>query len=76
MREQIQALLDAEQVEAAEAVQKQRALMETLYAPYPVWPFHVRSKISSIVLEVGGSLLIGLLSAALVEYFLPAIVTL
>ncbi len=76
LREGIQALLDANQVEAAEAVQKQKALVETLYAPYPTWPFHVRSKISSTVLEVSGSLLIGLITAALVQYFLPVILTL
>ncbi len=76
LREEIQALLDARQVETAEAVQKQKALVETLYAPYPTWPFHVRSKISSTALEVSGSLLIGLISAALVQYFLPIILTL
>ncbi len=76
LREEIQALLDAKQVEAAEAVQKQKALVEALYAPYPTWPFHVRSKISKTVLEVSGSLLIGLITAALVQYFFPAILTL
>jgi hypothetical protein len=53
LREQIQALLDCNQVEAAEAVQKRKALVEALYAPSPTWPFPVRSKISSTVLEVG-----------------------
>ncbi len=76
LREEIQALLDVKQVEAAKAVQEEMALVETLYAPYPVWPFHVRAKISSIVLEVCGSLLIGLITAALVQYFLPVILTL
>jgi hypothetical protein len=76
LREEIQALLDTNQVEAAKAVQEKRALVETLYAPYPTWPFHVRSKISSTVFEVGGSLLIGVISAAIVDYFLPAILTL
>jgi hypothetical protein len=76
LREQIQALLAAHQVEAAKAVQEEKTLMETLYAPYPTWPFHVRSKISSTVLEVGGSLLIGLITAALVQYFLPVMLTL
>ncbi|HEX9135093.1 MAG TPA: hypothetical protein VF844_22635 [Ktedonobacteraceae bacterium] len=76
LREEIQALLAVNQVEAAKAVQEEMALVETLYAPYPTWPFHVRSKISSTALEVGGSLLIGLISAALVEYFLPVIITL
>lgn len=76
LREEIQALLAVNQVEAAKAVQEEMALVETLYAPYPTWPFHVRSKISSTALEVGGSLLIGLISAALVQYFLPVILTL
>ena len=76
LREEIQALLNVNQVEAAKAVQGEMALVETLYAPYPTWPFHVRSKISSTAFEVGGSLLIGLISAALVEYFLPVILTL
>jgi hypothetical protein len=75
LREEIQSLLDTNQVEAAKAVLEQKALVETLYAPYPTWPFHVRSKISSTVLEVSGSLLIGLITAALVQYFLPAILT-
>jgi hypothetical protein len=74
-REEIQALIDVKQVEAAKAVQEERALVEALYAPYPTWPFHVRSKISSTVLEVSGSLLIGLITAALVQYFFPAILT-
>ncbi|TMD90942.1 MAG: hypothetical protein E6I79_06630 [Chloroflexi bacterium] len=76
LREEIQALLDSKQIEAAKAVQEQKALVETLYAPYPTWPFHVRSKISSTVLEVSGSLLIGVLAAEVQQYFLPAIVTL
>lgn len=76
LREEIQALFDVNQVEAAKAVQEKMALVETLYAPYPTWPFHVRSKISKTVLEVSASLLIGLISAALVQYFLPVILTL
>ena len=76
LREEIQTLLAVKQVEAAKAVQEEKTLVETLYAPYPTWPFHVRSKISSTVLEVSGSLLIGLITAALVQYFLPAILTL
>jgi hypothetical protein len=76
LREEIQALLDVNQVGAAEAVQKHKALVETLYAPYPTWPFHVRSKISSTVLEVSGSLLIGLITAAIWQYVFPVIFTL
>jgi hypothetical protein len=76
LREEIQALLDVNQVEAAEAMQKHKALVETLYAPYPTWPFHVRSKISSTVLEVTGSLLIGLITAAIWQYVFPVIFTL
>jgi hypothetical protein len=76
LREEIQALLDSNQVEAAEVVQKRKALVEILYAPYPTWPFPVRSKISSTVLEVSGSLLIGLLTAAIWQYVFPVIFTL
>jgi hypothetical protein len=76
LREEIQALLDVKQIEAAKAVHEEMTLIEALYVPYPVWPFHVRSKISSTVLEVSGSLLIGLITAALVQYFFPAILTL
>jgi hypothetical protein len=76
LREEIQALLAVNQVEAAEAAQKQKALVETLYAPYPTWPFHVGSKISSTMLEMIGSLLVGVLTAAVVQYFLPVILTL
>jgi hypothetical protein len=76
MREEIQALLAVKHVEAAKAVQEEKTLVETLYAPYPTWPFHGRSQISSTVLEVSGSLLIGLITAAIVQYFLPVILTL
>ena len=76
LREEIQALLAVRQVEAAKAVQEEKALVETLYAPYPTWPFHVRSKISKTVFEVSGSLLIGLITAALWQYFFPALFTL
>ncbi len=76
LREEIQSLLDTNQVEEAKAVQEKKALVETLYTPYPTWPFPVRSKIFSTVLGVSGSLLIGLMAAALQQYFLPAILTL
>ena len=76
LREEIQALLDTKQVEAAKAVQEEKALVETLYSPYPTWPFHVRAKISKTVFEVSVSLLIGLITAALWQYFFPAILTL
>ena len=73
LREEIQSLLDTNQVEEAKAVQEKKALVESLYTPYPSWPFRFRSKIFSTVLRVGGSLLIGLMAAALQQYFLPAI---
>jgi hypothetical protein len=76
LRQEIQALLDSNQVEAAKAVQEEKTLVETLYCPYPTWPFHFRSQIFSTVLEVSGSLLIGLITAALWQYFFPAILTL
>ncbi|GAC1647443.1 MAG: hypothetical protein NVS4B12_15230 [Ktedonobacteraceae bacterium] len=70
LREETQSLLDTNQVEAAKAVQEKKALVETLYMPYPTWPFHVRSKIFSTVLGVSGSLLIGVMTAALQQYIL------
>src|SRR5262249_23392252 len=75
LREEIQALLDTNQVEAAKAVQEKMALVETLHTPYPTWPFHVRSKIFSTFLEASGGLLMGVITAALQQYFLPAILT-
>ena len=76
LREEIQSLLDTNQVEEAKAVQEKKALVETLYTPYPRWPFRFRSKIFSTVLGVSGSLLIGVMTAALQQYFLPAILRL
>ena len=73
LREEIHSLLDTNQVEEAKAVQEKKALLETLYTPYPTWPFSFRSKIISTVLGVSGSLLIGLITAALQQYFLPAL---
>ena len=72
-REEIQSLLDSNQVEEAKAVQEKKALVETLYTPYPTWPFRFRSKIFSTVLGVSGSLLLGLMTAALQQYLLPAL---
>jgi len=73
LREEIKALLAANQVEEAKAVQEKKALVETLYTPYPTWPFRVRSKLFSTVLGVGGSLLLGVMTASLQQYLLPAI---
>lgn len=70
LRAEIQTLLDANQVEEAKAVQEKKALVETLYIPYPTWPFHVRSKIFSSVLGVSGSVLIGVITAAFQQYIL------
>ncbi len=70
LREEIQSLLNTNQVEAAKAVQEKKALEETLYTPYPTWPFHVRLKIFSTVLGVSGSILIGVMTAALQQYIL------
>jgi hypothetical protein len=70
LRAEIQTLLDANQVEEAKAVQEKKDLVETLYIPYPTWPFHVRSKIFSSVLGVSGSVLIGVITAAFQQYIL------
>ncbi|GAC1359485.1 MAG: hypothetical protein NVS4B11_38330 [Ktedonobacteraceae bacterium] len=70
LREEIQLLLDTNQVEAAKTVQEKKALVETLHTSYPTWPFRFRSKIFSTVLGVSGSLLIGVITAALQQYIL------
>ena len=76
LREEIQSLLFANQVEEAKAVQEKKAVLETLYASYPTWPFSFRSKFFSTVLATGGSILIGVITAALQQFFLPAILRL
>jgi hypothetical protein len=76
LRQEIQLLLDANKVEEAKVVQEKKAVVETLHTPYPTWPFSFRSKIFSTVLGTSGSILIGVITAALQEHFLPAILTL
>jgi len=76
LREEIQSLLDTNQVEEAKVMQEKKAMVETLHTPYPAWPFNFRSKFFSTVLGVSGSLLIGLITAAFQQYFLPAILLL
>jgi hypothetical protein len=76
LEEQIQNLLDSNHIEEAKAMHEKKALLETLHAPYPTWPFRFRSKFFSAVLGVSGSLLIGLITAAAEQYILPAIVAL
>jgi len=76
LRQEIQSLLDANEVEEAKVLQEKKAVVETLHTPYPTWPFSFRSKIFSSVLGVSGSLLIGMITAALQQYFLPAILPL
>jgi hypothetical protein len=76
LREEIQSLLDTNQVEEAKVVQEKKAVMETLHTPYPTWPFSFRSKIVSTVLGTSGSILIGVTTAALQQYFSSAILPL
>ena len=76
LREEMQSLLDTNQVEEAKVVQEKKAVLETLHTPYPTWPFSFRSKIFSTVLGTSGSILIGVITAALQEHFLPAIFSL
>jgi hypothetical protein len=73
LREEIQSLLDTNQVEEAKVVQEKKAVLETPHTPYPTWPFSFRSKIFSTVLGTSGSILIGVITAALQDHFLPAI---
>jgi hypothetical protein len=76
LRQEIQALLETNQVEEAKAVQEKKSLVETLHTPFPAWPFSVRSKFFSTILGVSGSLLLGLITAAVEQYLLPAILPL
>jgi hypothetical protein len=76
LEEQIQNLLDSNQIEEAKAMQEKKALVEALHTPYPTWPFSFRSKFFSTVLGVSGSLLVGLITAAVEQYFLPTILPL
>jgi hypothetical protein len=69
LREEIESLLDTNQVEEAKVLQEKKAVLETLHTPYPTWPFRFRSKIFSTFLGVSGSLLIGVITAALQQYF-------
>jgi hypothetical protein len=76
LRQEIQSLLATNQVEEAKVVQEKKAVVETLHTAYPTWPFRFRSKIFSTSLGVSGSLLTGMIAAALQQYFLPAIFSL
>lgn len=76
LREEIQSLLDTNRVEEAKEVQEKKVLVETLHMPYPSWPFRFHLKIISTILGVSGSLLLGVTTAALQQYFLPAILRL
>jgi hypothetical protein len=76
LRQEIQALLDTNQVEEARGCAEKKTMLETLHTPYPTWPFRVRSQIFSTLLGVSGSLLVGVVTAALQQYLLPAILPL
>jgi hypothetical protein len=65
LREKIQSLLDNDKVEEAKVLQEKKAILETLHAPYPTWPFSFRSQIFPTVLGAGGSLLVGMITGAL-----------
>ena len=72
LREEIQSLLNNNMLEEAKVLQEKKALLETLHNPYPTWPFSIRSKIFSTILGASGSILIGMVSAA-VPIILPLI---
>jgi len=72
LREEIQSLLNNNMLEEAKVLQEKKALLETLHIPYPTWPFSIRSKIFSTILGASGSILIGMVSAA-VPIILPLI---
>jgi hypothetical protein len=72
LRGDIQSLLDNDKVEEAKVLQEKKALVETIHIPYPTWPFSVRSRLFSTILGASGSILIGMVSAA-VPIILPLI---
>lgn len=72
LRGEIQSLLDNDKVEEAKVLQEKKALLETIHIPYPTWPFSVRSRLFSTILGASGSILIGMVSAA-VPIILPLI---
>lgn len=61
--EQIQMLLNDHRLKEAKAVKEEKELVEALYVPSPAWPFNVRTKFFSALLQAGSSLLLGYLSA-------------
>jgi len=63
LREKIQVLLDANQLEEAKTMKEKKELMEALYIPYPTWPFTVKSKLFQTIIGASGSLLVGMLTA-------------
>lgn len=65
LREQIQTLLDNNQLEEAKALEEKKELIERLYLPHPTWPFNVKAQLFSTLLQAGGSLLLGYLTAHL-----------
>jgi hypothetical protein len=76
LRGEIESLLDINRVDEAKVLQEKKAVLETLHTPYPTWPFRFRSKIVSTVLGTSGSILVGVMTAALQQYFLPALLPL
>ena len=62
LREKIQVLLDANQLDEAKTMKEKKELMETLYIPSPTWPFHVKSKLFQTTIGAGGSLLVGVVT--------------
>ena len=65
LREQIQTLLDNNRLEEAKALQEKKELIEGLCLPHPTWPFNVKAQLFSTLLQAGGSLLLGYLTARL-----------
>jgi len=63
LREKIQVLLDANQLDDAKNLKDKKDIIEALHIPFPTWPFSFRSKILSTFLTGGGSLLLGVFTA-------------
>lgn len=63
LREKIQVLLDANQLDDAKNLKDKKDIVEALHISFPTWPFSFRSKILSTFLTGGGSLLLGVLTA-------------
>ena len=64
LREQIHVLLNDNQLDTAKTVQEKMKLTETLFIPYPTWPFNVKMESLTAFFGAGiASFLLGVITA-------------